>query len=749
MNLYNNASKASSNQTIKWNKIITRFALPFGLWFIVGMFGANMLRSFIEFPWWLHNALIGAVLGGIGVFYKFVTTNDRKYRHGIEHGSAKWGKSADIAPFLNPKLDKNLLFSATEGLNLERPPNDDHERNKNVMIFGGPGTGKTQGYVIPNILQLHASYVITDPKGEILASTGRILKKSGYIVKVFNMKEKHLSHCYNPFQYIRAEHAVDDIIFLLDAIIENTNKTSDQKDTPQGSDPFWQLAETSLLSALFCYVYFRVEAEEQKNIDMVWRLLTMVDFEIAEGGGKMPLDIWFDEWEIDEKNHYGVEAYNSFRKGANKTMRSVVMQATSRMRKFITPELRLIMQADEMELDKVGDRKTALFIILDDTKKTDNFLAGIMYTQLFNVLSNKAENVYLPGKALPIHVRMILDEFANIGKIPLFEQVITTIRSRNISANVILQGKSQIDTHYGEAAHTIIAGCDTEIFLGGKDEKTLKYFVEKLGKETIDTRSDSTSSQSNSLSHQKIGRELMTTTELEQMSNKKCIVSIRGAIPFKSDKYDVTKHPRSNHTLRANQKNAIELIEILEPASYMEQALLPIPQILFMQNKQPNVITKTDASGIQRQLQQIDIGVSNAYVAVDHINKVMHPQYTQDVADKIGDEKLYFEKIIKARAYRILVRNKFIKPRAGDFERIDNIKLWGGAKTKDHIKINVGMPGLYVAWQENVLKLVLLNGHSFYKCELEAMEQLALSRASKIVKEKLEAKKRKERHYLD
>jgi len=723
----------------KTNKIIMRYAMPFVLFGVVGFYIAMMI-DFIP----IHPLIVGVIAGGVAVFWRFVNTDDRKYRTGIEYGSAAWGRPSDIAPYLNPTLRKNAILSASEGLNMERPENITFDRNKNALVIGGSGTWKTTGFIIPNILQANASFCITDPKGEILEQTGRFLLKKGYCVKIFNMKDKHQSNSYNPFHYIRPHKAIDDIETLIDVIVENTDKGLDGKSTGKSSDPFWSHAEKSLLSALFCYVYFRIERKEQQNMQSIWELLKMIDVDEKNDKLVSPFDKLFADWELDEPDHYGVQCYHAYKKGAGKTLKSILIQTNTRIRKFINPDLLSMMLVDELELDRIGDRKTALFVILDDSNPTFNFMAAVMYTQLFNILLNKADSVY--KGTLPYHVRFMLDEFANVGKIPYFNNLITTIRSRNISATIILQTLQQLHETYNDAADVIVAGCASVVFLGGQDLKTLEFIEKKLGQETIDIAESSTGTQSNTKNYRRMGRELMKVNELSAMDNKKCIVMIGGIKPFMSFKYDVTRHPDFEYTPRANDNFSWDMQQFLVPRTHMELALEPLPKSMIYNEVIKVIVNTTDDDGNGVQAERIDVGVPDTCVYVDveragqnvagGYRKVW---YNRDVVCLAEGEDTIFARLLLLRAMKIMIRRKVIPPVPSNYKKLSNADLWKDYPLPtNHTKIDVGIKGMHAIYMPdtNVIKIALEKDVSMYFFDLKPREDLALLRAKKFIEER-------------
>ncbi len=461
--------------------------------------------------------------------------NKKKYRQGKEYGSARWGESKDIAPYIDPKFENNVLITNTERLTMNsRPKNPKYARNKNVLVIGGSGSGKTRFYVKPNLMQMHSSYVVTDPKGTLVLECGKMLYENGYDIKILNTINFKKSMKYNPFAYLRSEK---DILKLVQTIIANT-----KGDGEKAGEDFWVKAEKLYYTALIGYIYYEAP-EEEKNFKT---LLDMIDAsEVREDDETYmnPIDRLFEALEKKDPSHFAVKQYKKYKLAAGKTAKSILISCGARLAPFDIRELRELMSEDELELDKIGDRKTALFVIISDTDDTFNFVVSIMYSQLFNLLCDKADDVY--GGRLPVHVRCLLDEFANIGLIPKFEKLIATIRSREISASIILQAQSQLKAIYKDHADTIVGNCDSTLFLGGKEKTTAKELSETLGKETIDlynTSETRSNQKSFGLNYQKTGKELMSQDEITVMDGGKCIYQLRGVRPFLSDKFDITKH---------------------------------------------------------------------------------------------------------------------------------------------------------------------------------------------------------------
>ena len=479
--------------------------------------------------------------------------NAKKYRKGIEYGSARWGTPADIRPYIDEKnFYNNALLTNTERLTMEsRPKNPKYARNKNILVIGGSGSGKTRFFVKPQLMQMHSSYVVTDPKGTVLIECGKLLQRGGYRIKSLNTINFKKSMHYNPFKYIRSEK---DILKLVNTLIVNTKGEGEKS----GED-FWVKAERLYYCALIGYIWYEAP-DEEKNFITLLDMINASEAREDDENYKSPVDILFERLEEKEPEHFAVKQYKKYKMAAGKTAKSILISCGARLAPFDIKELRDLMEYDEMELDTLGDRKTALFVIISDTDDTFNFVAAIMYTQLFNLLCDKADDVY--GGRLPVHVRFLLDEFANIGQVPKFDKLIATIRSREMSACIILQAQSQLKSIYKDSADTIIGNCDTTLFLGGKEKSTLKEISETLGKETIDTFNTSeTRSNQNSygLNYQKLGKELMTQDELAVMDGGKCILQLRGVRPFLSDKYDITAHPRYKYLADYDERNKFDM----------------------------------------------------------------------------------------------------------------------------------------------------------------------------------------------
>ena len=496
---------------------------------------------------------IGAIgaLAVKGILY-LRSKNAKKFRKGIEYGSARWGTPEDIKPYIDEDFYNNILLTNTERLTMNsRPKNPKFARNKNVLVIGGSGSGKTRFFVKPNLMQMTTSYCVTDPKGTILVECGKMLQKGGYKIRSLNTINFKKSMHYNPFAYIRSEK---DILKLVNVIIANT-----KGDGEKSGEDFWVKAERLLYCALIGYIYYEAP-EEEKNFITLLDLINASEAREDDENYKSPVDMLFDRLAEREPEHFAVKQYVKFKQAAGKTLKSILISCGARLAPFDIKELRDLMEYDELELDTLGDEKTALFVIISDTDDTFNFVVAIMYSQLFNLLCDKADNEY--GGRLPVHVRCLLDEFSNIGQIPKFEKLISTIRSREISACIILQAQSQLKAIYKDNADTIIGNCDTTLFLGGKEKSTLKELSETLGKETIDMYNTSeTRSNQNSYgtNYQKLGKELMSQDELSVMDGGKCILQLRGVRPFLSDKYDITKHPRYKMLSDYDKKNAFDM----------------------------------------------------------------------------------------------------------------------------------------------------------------------------------------------
>ena len=481
--------------------------------------------------------------------------NAKKYRKGVEYGSARWGTAADIQPFVDSAFEQNVILTRTERLTMSsRPKNPANARNKNVLVIGGSGSGKTRFFILPNLLQCHSSYVVTDPKGDLVVKCGRLLVKKGYRVKFLNTINFSKSMHYNPFAYI---HSEKDILKLVTTLIANT------KGEGKSGDDFWVKAETLLYTALIGYIHYVAPPEEQ-NFAMLIDLISSMETHEDDDTFQNPVDEMFERLAKDDPNHFAVRQYRKYKLAAGKTAKSILISCGARLAVFDIAELRDLTAYDELELDTLGDRKTALFLIMSDTDDTFNFLLSMCYTQLFNLLCEKADDVY--GGRLPVHVRCLIDECANIGQIPKLEKLIATIRSREISACLVLQTQSQLKALYRDNADTIVGNCDSVLFLGGKERTTLKELSETLGRETIDSYNTGESrgrEVSHSLNYQKLGKELMSMDELAVMDGSKCILQLRGVRPFLSDKYDLTRHTNYRYTSDANPRYAFDMTKFL------------------------------------------------------------------------------------------------------------------------------------------------------------------------------------------
>ena len=483
--------------------------------------------------------------------------NAKKYRKGVEYGSARWGGPKDIAPYIDPNFDNNILLTQTERVTMNNRPKDPKTaRNKNVLVIGGSGSGKTRFFVKPNLMQCVSkdyptSFVITDPKGSLIGEVGQLLIRSGYRVKVLNTINFSKSMKYNPFRYL---HSEKDVLKLVNTLICNTKGEGEKS-----AEDFWIKSERLLYSALIGYIWYEAPDDEM-NFTTLLEMINASEAREDDPEFQSPVDQMFERLEEKDPEHFAVKQYKKYKLAAGKTAKSILISCGARLAPFDIKELRELMETDEMELDTIGDRKTALFVIISDTDDTFNFVVSILYTQLFNLLCDKADDEY--GGRLPVHVRCLLDEFANIGQIPKFEKLIATIRSREISASIILQSQSQLKAIYKDNADTIVGNCDTTLFLGGKEKTTLKEISEILGKETIDSFNTSETrgrELSHGLNYQKLGKQLMTEDEIAVMDGGKCILQLRGVRPFFSDKFDITKHPKYKYLSDADPKNAFDM----------------------------------------------------------------------------------------------------------------------------------------------------------------------------------------------
>ena len=500
--------------------------------------------------------LVGIIAGaGLRLAVYLKAKNAKKYRHNVEYGSARWGTVKDIEPFMAPKFEDNVILTKTERLMMSnRPKNPAHARNKNVLIIGGSGSGKTRFWLKPNLLQMHSSYVITDPKGSIVIECGNALEKNNYNIKIFNTINFRKSMHYNPFAYI---HSEKDILKLVTTLIANT------KGDGKAGDEFWTKAETLLYCALVGYIHYEAPIEEQ-NFSTLIEFLNAMEVREDDEEFQNPVDLMFEALEKKQPNHFAVRQYKKYKLAAGKTAKSILISCGARLAPFDIQEDRDVTAYDELQLDTLGDKKTALFLIMSDTDSTFNFLISMIYTQLFNLLCEKADDVY--GGRLPIHVRCLIDEAANIGQIPSLEKLVATIRSREISACLVLQAQSQLKAIYKDNADTIIGNMDSRIFLGGSEPTTLKELNQALGKETIDTYNTSNTrgnSPSYGMNYQKLGKDLASIDELAVLDGGKCILQLRGVRPFLSDKYDLTQHPNYKYTSDCDKKNEFDIEKFL------------------------------------------------------------------------------------------------------------------------------------------------------------------------------------------
>ena len=521
------------------------------LLFVFSNFQAAFQNPFPSFHPQVFLVGVAGALVARGLIY-MKQQDAKKFRQGVEYGSARWGTAADIKPYVDEDPDNNIILSQTERLTMSsRPKNPKYARNKNILVIGGSGSGKTRFFIKPSLLQRHSSYVVTDPKGTLLVECGRMLERGGYAIRSLNTINFKKSMHYNPFVYIRSEK---DILKLANTIIANTKGEGEKS----GED-FWVKAERLYYQALIGLIWYEAPDEEM-NFGTLLELINASEAREDDENFKNAVDYLFEELEAKDPDHFAVRQYKKYKLAAGKTAKSILISCGARLAPFDIRELRELMSYDELELDTLGDRKTALFVIISDTDDTFNFVVSIMYTQLFNLLCDKADDVY--GGHLPVHVRCLLDEFANIGQIPKFDKLIATIRSREISASIVLQSQSQLKAIYKDSADTIVGNCDTTIFLGGKESSTLKEMSEMLGKETIDlfnTSDTRGTSRSYGINYQKTGKDLMTKDELAVMDGGKCIVQVRGVRPFLSDKYDITKHKRYHLLSDYNPKLAFDI----------------------------------------------------------------------------------------------------------------------------------------------------------------------------------------------
>lgn len=561
---------------------------------IVQKLGVMLMNLSVAFQSWIPSfhirdltaGLIGALIIRAVVYVK--GKNAKKFRKGEEYGSARWGNEKDIEPFIDPVFENNIILTQTERLTMNsRPKLPKYARNKNVIVIGGSGSGKTRFYVKPNLMQMpdNVSYVVTDPKGTIIVECGTMLVRHGYRIKVLNTINFKKSMHYNPFHYIRSEK---DILKLVNTIIANTKGEGEK-----ATEDFWVKAERLLYTALIGYIWYEAPEEEQ-NFATLLEFINASETREEDEEFKNAVDELFEELEAENPEHFAVRQYRKYKLAAGKTAKSILISCGARLAPFDIAELRELTRYDEMELDMLGDQKTAMFVIISDTDDTFNFIVAIMYTQLFNLLCDKADDEH--GGRLPYHVRLLLDEFSNIGQIPKFDKLIATIRSREISASIILQSQSQLKTIYKDAAETIIGNCDTVLFLGGKESSTLKEISETLGKETIDLYNTSDTRGNNrsyGLNYQKTGKDLMSRDELAVMDGNKCILQLRGVRPFFSDKYDITKHKRYKELSDYDKKNAFDI------EKYLEHKLVISRDIAFEMHEYE--ITKEDIAAIEAE----------------------------------------------------------------------------------------------------------------------------------------------------
>ena len=512
---------------------------------------SNLLPSFHPF-----DLLIGIACGaGLRLAVYIKGKNAKKFRHDQEYGSARWGKREDIEPFMDEKFENNIILSKTEQITMNSKPKDPkYARNKNVLVVGGSGSGKTRFFIKPNLLQMHSSYVLTDPKGTVINEVGNAFVEAGYNIKVFNTINFKKSMHYNPFAYL---HSEKDILKLVTALIANT------KGEGKGGDEFWEKAEKLLYSALIGYIYYE-SPKKEKNFNTLLEMINSMEVREDDETFHNAVDNLFDELAAKNPDHFAVRQYAKYKLAAGKTAKSILVSCGARLAAFDISEVREITSFDELELDQLGEKKTVLFLIMSDTDSTFNFLISMIYTQLFNLLCEKADDEH--GGRLPVHVRCLIDEAVNIGQIPNLEKLMATIRSREISAALVLQAKSQLKAIYKDNADTIIGNCDSQIFLGGSEQTTLKDLNTILGKETIDMYNTGESrgqSASYNMNYQKLGHDLMSIDELAVMDGSKCIVQVRGVRPFLSDKYDLTQHPNYKYTGDANKKNLFNVEDFL------------------------------------------------------------------------------------------------------------------------------------------------------------------------------------------
>ena len=552
--------------------------LPYLLFFYIGNIFSNHVNSYvggdiidrilvafsqIDTLNYIPSLKIKSLIPGLilSVVIKFILIQKKKkakkFREGREYGSARWGNEKDIEPYIDRKFENNVLLTQTERLTMNnRPKNPKYARNKNVLVIGGSGSGKTRFFVKPNLMQMHSSYVVTDPKGTLVLECGKMLERNGYEIKILNTINFKKSMRYNPFAYLKSEK---DILKLVQTIIANT-KGEGEKST----EDFWVKAEKLYYTALIGYIWYEAPKEEQ-NFTTLLAMIDASEVREEDENFKNAVDYMFEALEKEKPNHFAVKQYKKYKLAAGKTAKSILISCGARLAPFDIQELRDLMKEDELELDTLGEKKTALFVIISDTDDTFNFVVSIMYSQLFNLLCDKADDEY--GGRLPIHVRCLLDEFANIGLIPKFEKLIATIRSREISACIILQAQSQLKSIYKDNADTIVGNCDSTLFLGGKERTTLKELSESLGKETIDlynTSETRSNQKSFGLNYQKTGKELMSQDEITVMDGGKCIYQLRGVRPFLSDKFDITKHKNYKFLEDYDKRNIFDIEKYLQ-----------------------------------------------------------------------------------------------------------------------------------------------------------------------------------------
>ena len=554
---------------LKFPYVICFYIVDKGAWLFRYCTGDNwivrmgvMLSNFkLAFVSWFPSLHLYDLLAGAAaaILLKLIVVyrgkNAKKFRHGEEYGSARWGTAKDIEPFMAPKFEDNIILTQTERLTMSSRPKDPKTaRNKNVLIVGGSGSGKTRFWIKPNLLQMHSSYVLTDPKGTTVLEVGNAFLKKGYRIKIFNTINFKKSMHYNPFVYI---HSEKDILKLVTTLMTNTRGEG------KGGDPFWDKAEKLLLTSLIAYIHYEAPDEEQ-NFATLLEFLNIMEVREDDEEFQNPVDLMFEDLAKEKPDHFAVRQYRLYKLAAGKTAKSILISCGARLAPFDIQEVRDVTAYDELQLDTLGDKKTALFLIMSDTDDSFNFLISMIYTQLFNLLCEKADDVY--GGRLPVHVRCLIDEAANIGQIPNLEKLVATIRSREISACLVLQAQSQLKALYKDNADTIIGNMDSRIFLGGSEPTTLKELNQSLGKETIDTFNTGESRGreiSHSLNYQKLGKDLATIDELAVLDGGKCILQLRGVRPFMSSKYDITKHPNYKYLSDADPKNNFDIEEYL------------------------------------------------------------------------------------------------------------------------------------------------------------------------------------------